>query len=103
MLFDVDYFGQSGYHWAAKRGYTLILNVLILGGNHINLLDNKRRTPLFLAAQWNNYEICELLLNQGANPFILNIDEKRAIDMTTNKSVKTLLFTWMDVNTFLFI
>jgi len=70
----------------------------MLGGKHVNLLDKKKRTPLFLAAQWNYFDICELLFNNGANPFILNIDEKRAIDVVTDPIVKKLILIQMGVS-----
>ena len=97
LLLEIDYFGQTGYHWAAKRGYLPILYFLITSGRHINLSDKKRRTPLFLAAKGNCLEACEMLINSGANPYLQDINDKRPIDMTDNVLIKRLLFEKMDV------
>lgn len=97
ILMEIDYFGQSGYHWAAKRGYNNVLNVLIANGKHINMTDKKKRTPLFLAAKSNYYDTCELLLQNGANPFMINIEDKKPYDVAANAALKKLLFIKMDV------
>lgn len=101
MLLEIDYFGQSGYHWAAKRGYIPCLNVLTGNGKHVNLLDKKHRTPLFLAAKANYLKACEILLNNGANPFLRNNQDKLPIDITTNPLIKRELFERMEVKYFI--
>lgn len=70
FLFVIDYYGQTGYHWAAKLGNIKMLNILINFGRHHNQKDFKGRTPLYLAAVNNNKEICKFLLDNGANPFL---------------------------------
>ena len=69
-LFDYDYFQQTGYHWAAKRGFKELLELLIRKGIHVNLYDYNKRTPLFLAALSNQRETCSILLSYGGNPFL---------------------------------
>jgi ankyrin repeat protein len=96
-LFQYDYFYQTGYHWAAKRGLKNILELLIFFGNHINLLDMINRTPLHLAALNNNVEIVEVLINFKANPFLKSKDGKRAIDLATDPRIKLLLSQHEDV------
>jgi ankyrin repeat protein len=96
-LLQYDYFYQTGFHWAAKRGLKRILELMIYFGNHINLLDMSNRTPLHLAALNNNYEIMELLLKNKANPFLKSKDGKRAVDLATDPKVKILLGQYEDV------
>ncbi len=90
-LFEYDYFGQTAYHWAAKRGLVEILNFLISRGKHINQYDFHNRTPLFLAALNNQKEVCEILKKHNANPFMTSKDGKRPIDVTTDESIKLIL------------
>ena len=96
-LFDYDYFKQTGYHWAAKRGNISTLNILISFGKHINLNDMNNRTPLFLAAKCNNLEAIILLLSYDANPFMINIDGKIPLDVCTNDQCRDALRKNMDV------
>lgn len=96
-LFDYDYFHQTGYHWAAKRGFKDLLEVLLHKGVHINLYDFNKRTPLFLAALNNHREICLVLLSCGANPFLEDKDGNKPVDITTDGSVKQLLIKTMEV------
>lgn len=92
ILFDIDYFGQTGYHWAAKRNHLECLRELISWGKHINLYDFKNRTPLFLASMNNNADCVKTLLDNDANPFMKNVDGQCPMDVTTDPSVKNLLF-----------
>ncbi len=96
-LFDYDYFHQTGYHWAAKRGFKDLLEVLIRKGVHVNLFDFNNRTPLFLAALNNHREICLILLSCGANPFLEDKEGKKPVEVTTDGSVKQLLMKTMEV------
>jgi ankyrin repeat protein len=96
-LFDFDYFQQTAYHWAAKRGFKDLLEVLIHKGVHVNLYDFNKRTPLFLAALNNHREICLVLLTYGANPFLEDKEGKKPVDVTTDGTVKQLLMKTMEV------
>jgi ankyrin repeat protein len=96
-LFEYDYFHQTGYHWAAKRGYNQILSTLFDYGIHINILDKKNRTPIWLAAKYNNSYICDLLIQNKANPFITDITGKKPYDVTMDSSIKKMIGDYMDV------
>lgn len=100
-LFDFDYFHQTGYHWAAKRGYLELLKLLISKGVHINQYDNTRRTPLWLAAKNNHLSICQILLENKANPFMDSKDGKKPIDVTTDLHIKKLLGDYMEANNYM--
>ena len=96
-LFEYDYFKQTGYHWAAKRGNVSTLGILISFGKHLNLKDNNLRTPLFLAAKNNHLEALILLFSFDANPFIQNIDGKLPVDVCSNDQCKEIIMKNMEV------
>ena len=79
LLFCYDYFHQTPFHWAAKRNKLRTARIMLLYGKCINLLDSNNMTPLHFAAQNNNYDMVQLLCENGANPFIKNIDGKKRL------------------------
>jgi ankyrin repeat protein len=91
FLFVIDYFGQTGYHWAAKLGNIKMLNILINFGRHHNQKDFKGRTPLYLAAVNNNKEVCKFLLDNGANPFLVDKNGKTPADAADNRELSEFL------------
>lgn len=97
-LFVIDYFYQTAYHWAAKRGYTSMLIKLIEAGPHMNQIDLNYRTPLWHAAKNNHYKTCETLLQKMANPFIEGKCGKKPIDITTDSNIRKILNEYMEVN-----
>ena len=90
-LFVIDYYGQTGYHWAAKLGNIKILDLLIKFGRHHNQKDFKGRTPLYLAAMNNNMEVCKYLLSNGANPFLTDKRGKTPADIAGSKKLSDFL------------
>ena len=90
-LFVIDYYGQTGYHWAAKLGNIKMLDLLITFGRHHNQKDFKGRTPLYLAAVNNNIEVCKFLLSNGANPFLYDKFRKTPADVAGSKKLRDLL------------
>lgn len=95
-IFEYDYFHQTGYHWAAKRGHTEILELLIKKGNHINMYDYNKRTPLWLASKNNQIETCVVLLNHGANPFLQNKEGYKPSEVTSDHDVKMIILENME-------
>ena len=91
FLFVIDYFGQTGYHWAAKLGNIKMLNILINFGRHHNQKDFKGRTPLYLAAVNNNKEVCKFLLDNGANPFLGDKKGETPADAAENRELSEFL------------
>ena len=96
-LFEYDYYNQTGFHWAAKRGNNSTLGILISFGKHINIRDKTLRTPLFLAAKSNNIDALILLFSYDANPFLTNIDCKFPIDVCTNDQCREVIRRNMEV------
>lgn len=91
LLFDFDYFGQTCFHWAAKRNYTQLLLELISFGKHVNLIDKNKRTPLHLAAYNNHYQAVKILIDNDASPFMKNINNKTPIEICQDVKVKKLI------------
>ena len=90
-LFVIDYYGQTGYHWAAKLGNINMLDLLLKFGRHHNQKDFKGRTPLYLAAVNNNIEVCKFLLANGANPFLSDKSGKTAADVAGSQKLSDFL------------
>ncbi len=57
----------------------------------INKRDKLGRTPLFYAAFFNRFESLKLLLNLGANPFVVDNNLENIYDVTHDKKIKTFL------------
>ena len=91
LLFCYDYFHQTPFHWAAKRDKIRATKIMLMYGNCINLLDSNKMTPLAFAAQNNNYDMVVLLCENGANPFMKNIDGKKPSDLCTDFKTKSYL------------
>ena len=66
-------FNRYGMHYAVTYGYIEIIKKLIDAKADIDVIDSSGDTPLMLAIQTNNYDICKLLIEHGAN---VNINEK---------------------------
>ena len=91
LLFCFDYFHQTGLHWAAKRDKIKATKIMLMFGNCINLYDSNKMTPLAFAAQNNNYDMVQLLCENGANPFMENVDGKKPSDLCTDFKTKSYL------------
>ena len=94
-LFSFDYFGQTGYHWAAKLGDLKMLKLLLEFGLYHNQKDFKGRTPLYLAALNNHKEICNYLLNNNGNIFLKDKDGLSPADVAGSKELKYYLYEYM--------
>ena len=94
-LFSFDYFGQTGYHWAAKLGDLKMLKLLLEFGLYHNQKDFKGRTPLYLAALNNHKEICNYLLNNNGNIFLKDNNGLSPADVAGSKELKYYLYEYM--------
>lgn len=91
LVFDYDYFGQTCFHWAAKRNYYDLLKELLEIGQNINMYDNNQRTPLFLAAENNHFEAVRLLIDHNASPYMKNKNGLTPIDVCKDIKIKKLI------------
>eukprot|EP00347_Sterkiella_histriomuscorum_P002199 403369084 len=70
LVHEYDHANQSALHWAAKRNKSAIVKLLVKIGARLNQRDMGGRTPLFLAAKYNNLQAVKVLLAKKANPLI---------------------------------
>jgi len=68
--------GMTPLHWAADRGATDRIQVLLDNGAPINARDDNGETPLHLAVIAGHIEAVELLLSRGADQNIKNHDSE---------------------------
>ena len=94
LLFSFDYYRQTGFHWAAKKNKIKGAILMIKYGHCVNQIDINHMTPLAIAAKSNNLEMCKLLCENGANPFIPNNEGLKPIDLTTDIKIKSYLESW---------
>ncbi|KAJ6231276.1 myotrophin [Anaeramoeba flamelloides] len=67
--------GYAALHYAVAYNKLDILKELLLHkGIDLDILSDKKETPLLIAAKTGNFEISKLLINSGAN---LNLQDKR--------------------------
>ncbi|WP_406655755.1 ankyrin repeat domain-containing protein [Methanolobus sp. ZRKC2] len=69
--------GETPLHLAAGSGSLKIVKLLIENGGDVNALDNKMNTPLHFVVEYGEYrdeEVVKLLLGNGADPSIENMD-----------------------------
>lgn len=87
-LDQIDYFGQTPFHWAAKLGYDNYLEFFLKHSKRFNIRDKQGRTPLFLAALGNQKKCVELLIEKGANAQMADFKGRKPEDVTTNYEIK---------------
>jgi hypothetical protein len=72
-------------YWAAQRGNTGLVEILLRNGANPNLGDKSGNTPLYLAATFNHIPTVKLLLEYGANTNSEKImDNPQVKDKITN-------------------
>ncbi|MCP5491888.1 MAG: ankyrin repeat domain-containing protein [Chlamydiales bacterium] len=90
-------FERSVLHYAVKRGYKDIVNVLLDNGSNIGAKDNDGQTPLHLAVANGRNDIALLLLDKGANIEAKDIRGQTPLHLAAfwgNKDVAVLLLEW---------
>ena len=83
--------GFTAFMLAVDESYSLEwLNKLIELGANINHQDKNGNTALHYAAMVDNAEICQLLLEKGADKNIKNSEDMIALELTEEEDVKIL-------------
>ena len=95
FLFSFDYYGQTAYHWAAKLNDIKMLKLLMDFGLYHNQKDFKGRTPLYLAAYYNQKEVCIFLLNNNGNIFLKDKKDLSPADVAGSHELKYYLYEYM--------
>jgi len=74
-----DFRARTPLHWAANRGDTSAVDVLLEAGAKVDVEDELRGTPLSLAASSGSIRILELLIIAGANTRATNLQGTQAL------------------------
>lgn len=90
-VYDFDNIKQTATHWAAKRNYYKIIDLLVEYGANANALDIGGRTPLYLATKENNPEAVKSLLMAGAVPMYKTHSHKTSFDVASSDLIERLL------------
>lgn len=79
-----DIFGNAALHYAINQGLKEVVHMLLKAGADVDMANHRGTTPLHAAAAMNNVPICRLLIKYSANPVLLDLNHKRAMDLTSN-------------------
>lgn len=81
---EKDIFGWIALHWAARKGYLKIAQMLLAAGSDVNAEDVDRWTPLHVVAMTRDLveadKIAEMLLQAGADANLKTNDKMTALD-----------------------
>lgn len=80
--------GWAGIHYSARWGQLSVVKALVHVGVSVNMVTSGKETPLHKASRTNRVELCVWLLENGADPNILNGSRQRASELATNREVK---------------
>ncbi|KAL4881853.1 hypothetical protein BJY04DRAFT_188204 [Aspergillus karnatakaensis] len=89
---------MGNLHNAVRRSDLDEVRTLVGRGSNVNAIDKHGYTPLMVASENDNYEICEYLLHHGAAKSIRHAtaDGDRAVDLTEDEDVLELLNSYME-------
>jgi len=79
-----DIFGNGALHYAINQGLKEVVHMLLKAGADVDLANHRGTTPLHAAAALNHVPMCRLLIKYSANPVLLDLNHKRALDLTSN-------------------
>ena len=75
-------------HYAASKGYTGMMRLLIENDAYIDAESPNGTTPLMMAAYYASPNAVKLMLEEGADPLLRNQDGQTALDMALVKDKK---------------
>ena len=75
-------------HYAASKGYTGMMRLLIENDAYVDAESPNGTTPLMMAAYYSSPNAVKLMLEEGADPLLKNQDGQTAIDMALVKDKK---------------
>lgn len=77
--------GLAAIHWAADRGYTNILELLLIHGANVDLIDkDSGQTALHYAISCGHIECVKILLKHGANRNLTDSDDVNCIQLAND-------------------
>jgi ankyrin repeat protein len=75
-------------HYAASKGHTAMMRLLIDNDAYIDAESPNGTTPLMMAAYYASHMAVKLMLEEGADPNLQNQDGQTALDMALSKDKK---------------
>lgn len=91
-LNEYDENGLGPIHWAADRGHSHILEVLLQNGADVNLVDNEGgQTALHYAISCGHVECVKILKKYGADATIKDFDETTCHDLASEMNDEAIL------------
>ena len=75
-------------HYAASKGYTAMMRLLIENDAYVDAESPNGTTPLMMAAYYASPNAVKLMLEEGADPLLRNQDGQTALDMALVKDKK---------------
>ena len=75
-------------HYAASKGHTEMMRLLIENDAYIDAESPNGTTPLMMAAYYATPKAVKLMLEEGADPTLQNKDGQTALDMALSKDKK---------------
>jgi ankyrin repeat protein len=72
-----------------NRGGPEVTRILLLAGADVNAVNQSKRTPLHNAASWCTIESVEMLLDAGADPYLVDDDGRTALDATCKQPAQS--------------
>ena len=90
---EYDNDGETALHIASEFGAYKVATYLIKSGAEVNHQNENSEffTPLFYAVIQNEIGIARLLLDNGANPNLKNIDDRTAISQSESYMMENLI------------
>lgn len=70
---------MTALHWACKKGYKDIVELLLSYHSDVDGVDILYRTPLMLSIEENHLEITHILLSHGAYPWSTAISDLKSV------------------------
>ena len=89
---DVNKPGWAPLHYAASRGHRDMMRLLLDNDAYIDAEADNGTTPLMMAAFYAPPLAVKLLLEEGADPTLVNTDNASALDLAMSKNHQQSVF-----------
>ncbi|CAD8146002.1 unnamed protein product [Paramecium pentaurelia] len=90
LVFEYDFYNMTALHWACKKGYIQMVEILLKYHSDIDGVDILYRTPLILSIKEDHLDVAHILLINGAYPWSTAITDLKSI-LEENERAKILL------------